>query len=309
MKPSTQTTMDINKFVILAGMSLLFVVYAYLNIGKLQYGAGHYREISHGAPAPLLTLRVAGETLAGFRLPSTGFFDATGQYQLNYRALDEASYQRLRQHFDETEVYWNGQAVKARKLEQKTFLALLLPRRKIYLVKDHDAKTIAALQWNENRRVQDVMRCSGKALCAQLRYGWTGGVGPLQGPFLDSDLMPQRRGMPRGRWGLGPATPFVIEARQATRARLSLLLLDTSPGQEVRIVGPGVDALAKGRVKTKLANIAGKRFYPKRYLAKIFLQPGRNEFRIDYGDWAAGRGKPAGQAAAYLIHLDISGEE
>jgi len=301
---NTAQPMDINKVTALAGMVLLFIIYAYLNADKFPDAAHTYYDLLNGRPAPELTLQANGETLAAFRLPSTGFFDAAGQRQLYFQRLDEASYQRLQQQIGQADIYLNGAPVKARRVAKGQFLALLLPRRKIYLVKEHDTKTIAALLWNENHRVRDVLNCQGEDLCNGIRLAWTGGIGPLQGPFLDTDLLPIRRGMPRGRWGIGPESTFIIEAHEPMRVKLSLLALDPSRNQEILLEGDTVTTLHKIKPKTQQLNIAGKRLYPKQYVAEVMLAPGRNEFRIEYGNWAR-PGRRSGEMAAYLVSLAI----
>ncbi|HHH35326.1 MAG TPA: hypothetical protein ENK48_00685 [Gammaproteobacteria bacterium] len=290
---------------VVAGL-VLFGVYLYLNAAKAPDAAQRLREIREGRPAPEVVLREGGEEVARFRLASTGFFDAEGARQLHFKRLDEVTFKLLQETLDQVSLTVDGESREYEGRVHKSFITLLLPRRKIFLVKEDGTRTIAALVWREKRLTPDVLRCQGKRLCPGLRLAWRGGVGPLEGPYLDTDLNPLRRGMPRGRWGLGPASSFVIESRQPARAMLRVVLLDPHREQRIRITGEGVVSQKRVKARNEMVVIGGKRLYPKKYLLEIRLKAGKNPFRIEYGDWQEQDGRRPGQRAVYLVNALVS---
>ena len=285
----------------------LFGVYLYLNSGKMTRAGAEYRAILAGRPAPELVLRESGEDVARFRLASTGFFDAEGVRQLHFQRLDEVTFKLLQETLGEAELMLDGAPLEFQGKAHKNFITLLLPRHKVFLVKEDGTRTIAALVWREKRNTPDVLRCRGKALCQGLRLAWAGGVGPLEGPYLDTDLNPLRRGMPRGRWGLGPASSFTIESARPTRALLRIALLDPSPRQAIRVTSKGIVRQQRVKAGKEVLDIAGKRLHLKKYLLEIALGAGRNEFHIEYGAWQGGSGRRPGQRAVYLLRAGVSG--
>lgn len=287
---------------ILAAMVLLFAVYVLFNLQKIAYINAEYGILFSGAPAPEMTLKVDGERLARFRIPSSGIFDAGGSRQIHFERLDGATFERLRQGFEDAEVYMNGARLDVRKGGGKEFLAVIFEDWKVYLVGEDDTKVIAGLLYNENRNARDVLFCRGDALCPEIRLAWTGGVSPLRGPFLDTDLLPQRRSMPRGRWGLGPASTFVIEAKEPRKVRIALAALDPSREQQIVLKGESISSMRKINPRRSRINIGGKTFYARQYVAELDLRAGTNEVRIEYSDYQQNNKRP-GDVSAYLINV------
>ncbi len=283
---------------------VLVGIYFYLNAGKVQRTRAVYDALLEGRPPAELVLRAQGEELVHAKLASTGFFDATGSRQLHFLPLPQEDFEHLREKTAGMEVLIDGERTEPRILTERRFVAVQLPRRLVYLVQEGDPRTIAALLWREKRNALGVLRCNlPDNRCAGLRMQWAAGVGPLEGPYLDTDIVPLRRGMPRGRWGVGPETRLAIETREATTIRLHLVLLDPSREQKILITSPGGEIQRILGKDPKPVRIAGKAFHVKEYLVQMRLEPGPHELHLGYGDWQSGERKPG--RAVYILQIAI----
>ena len=281
--------------------------YFYLNAGKLEKLRSEYTLFLSGSPAEEIILKRDGHELTRFRLASTGYFDFEGQRQLHFQILGKSKFDNLKGNLEETELIIGDNSADFDSASRTNFIAMQLPRKKIYLVREHgdSTRTISALLWQEKQRIRDVLRCQGKSLCNSLRFGWAGGVGPLEGPYLNTDLIPLRRGMPRGRWGLGPASIFIIESKAPANALLRIVSLDPIEKQSIQVTGKGVINQKRIKSETKILNIGGKRFYPKIYLVEIMLGEGRNRFSIEYSGWYSQEENGLNKRASYLVSVVV----
>lgn len=288
---------------ILAAMVLLFAVYVLFNLQKIAYINAEYGALLAGAPAPAVTLKLDGERLARFRLPSSGIFDAGGSRQIHFERLDDATFERLRKGFEAAEVYMNGARLDVRKGGGKEFLAVIFEDWKIYLVGEDDTKVIAGLLYNENRNARDVLFCRGDALCPEIRLAWTGGVSPLRGPFLDTDLLPQRRGMPRGRW-MGSNASFVIASETTREVTLLITALLPRGSEFVSVAGSSVQTQEVTAGQRRVI-VGGKTFLLGRLHADIDVQQGNNPVTIKVRSASSAR-NAKDNAQAYIVKAQIS---
>ena len=295
------------------GVMLLLMVgllglYFYLDRAMPEYAAANYHKIAAGSPALSVDLRVDDKTVATFRLPASDFFDATGKYQVNFHALDPARFRLLNARLKKLSVSLNGQPVTVKRIAGKQYLLFLLPQKKLYLTREGDTRTIAALAWTEEKHRKDIFACRGSRLCPNIRFAGGAGIGMLDGPYLDTEQAAKRRGMPRGRWAFGPQTTIDIQSKLDSRAILSITALGITKNQQLIFSGPVLKV--KNVEKTSRAvNVSGKLFYLKKYLAELHLRPGVNNLAIKYSNWMkATPGEPR-QLAAYMMHVNLMEEK
>jgi len=196
--------------VVLVLMVGLLGLYFYLDRAMPEYAAANYHKIAAGKAALSVNLQVDGKTVVAFRLPASDFFDATGKYQVNFHAVEHARFRLLNSRLEKVSVSLNGQPVTVKRTAGKQYLLFLLPQKKLYITREGDARTIAALAWTERKHRKDIFDCRGSRLCPNIRFAGGDGIGLLDGPYLDTEQAAKRRGMPRGRWAFGPQTTIDI---------------------------------------------------------------------------------------------------
>ena len=293
---------DVLRIAAVVLMAALAGTYFWLNAEKVSYALDQLRTLSGGRPANEITLSLDGRAAARFRFPESDLFDARSARQLNFHRLDEAAFDRLGAAAERVEVALNGARTAAPLQAARGFLHIELPGHRLHLLRGDDLRAMALLIDSHNRSRGDVLACAGE-ICQAVRLFGTSGIGPVDGPFLDTDLSPLRRGMPRGRWVYGPATRLDFRASMPARAWIEVEVLGLTPDQEIRFVGPvrKVTVTASGQEEVL---IGGLPFYLKRYVAEVEFQEGDNQISLQYSRYRAAV-RETERRAGYLTLLSI----
>jgi len=288
----------------LAAMAALVVVYGYLNWYKLDIGMVQKREIFGGDASKHLTLVLDNKPVLHFRLPSSDIADMDHERQVVFQPLYAGKLDVLRKHRAEVKVEFEGKVVPTKLADGGDYLMAMLPGRKLYLVAREDARTIAAIVWNERKKGRSFITCRGKTFCRNTHPGSVTGLGPIEGPYLQSDSEAARRGLPFGAWAYAPAVAFSLEAAQPAKALLVFRMLKVAPTQEVRVSGK-VKSIEMAEKKTSTVTAGGLKLYPDAVVVAVELDAGDNAFRMDFSQaLRAPQGVPA--KAAYITGIEMS---
>ena len=150
---------------------------------------------------------------------------------------------------------------------------------------------VARILFLERSHAKLVEQCFPVELCRSLKIvaaNW----GVAEGPFNDNELVPFRRGLPRGRWLFGPETKVTFQTDRSMKVAILVNLLETTSDQEVTFDGPGLQTKSL-RSSTTLAELGGKKYFPKSGILELQLKQGRNDLVIRFSKW----GLPAEQRA------------
>ena len=290
--------------VMLAAMVALVAVYGYLNWYKLYIGSIQYGEIFSGDATKPLTLILDNKPVLHFRLPSSDIADMSRERQVVFQPIYAGKLDVLRKHRDEVKFEFEGKVVPTRLVDGDKYLMALLPGRKLYLVAREDARTIAAIAWNERAKGRSFVKCRGKTFCRDTHPGSVVGLGPVAGPFLQNDIDATRRGLPFGAWAYAPTVAFSLEAKQPAKALLVFRMLKIAPTQQVRVTGK-VKSTDMAQKKSSAVLAGGLTLYPDAVVVAVELDAGDNAFRMDFSQaLRAAEGVPA--KAAYITSIEMS---
>ncbi len=283
------------------------------NTQRIIQSVDGWQQVFDGEPSAIWALGLDGKVLVSRALPPTGVFDGMSLHQVNVESVPVAIYERLRSHVDRVTQVYNNVAQTSRLVDSGKYLATQIADRRVYLVREGDARTTALIYRGERRSARDVVICKGKQLCSDMKFNLTRGWSEPMGPFLNSDRVPSRRGLPRGRWVEGPQTTFSIQAKRAMRVQVDLMLLRLAASQRVRIQGPVV---SQSLVMEGAPRRLGSRdMYPTRYRAIFSLKQGRNDFALKFSKWlpvakrfsrGLAPGKRNGGLAGYAVKMVVT---
>lgn len=283
-------------------MVVLTATYMFLNRWQAYQVAEDYRMIASGKPAPELTFLLDGEVITEHRAHATGIFDGAGQHQLSFYPAAPEVFETLKENRDKIDIRVDGRLVETPLRDRGDVLQVTWDERTLSIVRHDDIRSIAAniLFYRKNR--QDVIQCFGGQFCGMIRI--TANWGDLIGPFADDDLENLRRGLPRGRWGLGPATEINIQSNVATDAWIAVSYLKISRDQEVTF-GGAVQEVKPYAPDSYRKAYRGMDLVPAANLLRVTLQPGDNRVIINYSRWAQPGPRIQQKLAAYITGFKI----
>ena len=284
----------------LSAIVALVALYGYLNWYKLYFGVRQYGDIFGGDAAKHVTLILDNKPVLRFRLPSSDIADMNRERQVVFQPLYAGKLDVLRKHREEVKFQFEGKVVRTKLVDGGDYLMAMLPGRKLYLVAREDARTIAAIVWNERTKGRSLITCRGETFCRNTHPGAVKGLGPLEGPFLKNDYSPVRRGLPFGAWAFSPFA-FSLEAAQPAKALLVFRMLKVSPTQQVRVSGK-VKSTDMAQKKSSAVIAGGLTLYPDAVIVAVELDAGDNPFRMDFSE--ALRAPLA--KAAYITGIEMS---
>ncbi len=285
--------------VLLLGLGLMGG-YLWLNQSKALMAYAALELDRNGPASSTWALALDKQVLISRHLPPTGIFDGAGRHQINIEPIPAALYERIRAHRDRVTQVYDDKAQTSRLIAMKDFLVTQIADRRVYLVREQDARTIAGIVWNERRQIRDVVRCNDPALCRHLHIRLGPGWGELTGPYLITDILADRRGLPRGRWVDGPMSPLAIDAEIAGSAIIELKILRFAPTQKVMVNGHVLEPASTQRP----VRLAGRLLVPTHYRIPIEIMKGRNLLKIAFSNWLKTSPRPH---AGYVYGLSLAG--
>lgn len=270
-------------YAVISVQLILLGSFVYLNYAKIGYAVSQYRALSMGEPPPDVEIVLEGNTVIHRRLPSTGLFDATGAYQIDFLMLPGEKYDLLKTDAGKVQLRVDNQyAVYQINVYNKT-IHLSFGDRKLILLRGNDMESLARTLQAENKYRRDAISCSGKALCKQIRISVAGLAG-LGGPYLKSEENNLFRGLPKGRWGLGPAIKLKITSNITSTITIILDMLSPFKDQQISLEGPASE-ITDLDTRRYDAPYGAPVFYPLSKKVRTTLQPGDNEIVIRFSRW------------------------
>jgi len=288
-------------------MVLVFSIYFILNSYKFGEAGRQFSEILEGQTAQRVIVSVDGELVLEQRVAASEKFDVKGQRQINVVRITSEQFSRLSTAGSKIKVEIDGVSAQIKSTESGKWFVAELPKIKLFLVRQDALETLAGLYWQQQKNNKDVVECFGAKLCSAIRItsrDWRG----VEGPYLDTDLNKQRRGLPRGRWANGPDTVVKIESRRKAKIAVLINMYGAVADQNVGFSGGLNGTLLSRRavpVNSATVNLGGTTFYPKAALVEMQLSPGVNELIIKYTSWKKISLKNRFPVAAYLTGFKV----
>jgi len=288
-------------------MVLIFSIYFIFNSYKLGEAGRQFSEILEGEAAQRVLVSVDGELVLEQRMAASEKFDEKGQRQINVIRLTSEQFSRLSTAGSNIKVKMGGVFAQMKNVESGKWFVAETSKTKLFLIKQDALETLAGLYWQQQKKNKDVVECFGAKLCSAIRItsqDWRG----VEGPYLDTDLNKQRRGLPRGRWANGPDTVVKIESRRKAKIAVLINMYGVVADQNVGFSGELNGILLSKRavpVKSATVNLGGTVFYPKAALLEMQLSPGVNELIIKYTSWKKISSKNRFPVAAYLTGFKV----
>lgn len=284
------------------GLTML-AVYFWLNASKLDVFRQDWAQIDNGPPALEVRLTLSGEAVFRQRLQTSEIFDAAGNRQIYFVHLPKQLFARVRGNLVSASLEIDQQEAAVSETQNTSALLAVTAGQRIYLLEEGELKYMMTVIWNERLHAGSIVQCTTASLCKSVQIDsrdW----GPVQGPFLDTDILPERRGLPKGRWAKGPDTILRIRADSRRKVTMQINLLGVEAGQVLRFRGA---ASHVQKLDRDLAPVqaGGRELYPAIYLLELDLQPGDNFLDMSFSAWLQSGGQGAYPLAAYLFAIGL----
>lgn len=288
--------------VMIAGL-LLFGFYIYLNNNKIEMIPKNVESIENGETALEARLELSGEVVFQQRLKASEIFDAEGLRQIYFIHLPKSLFARTQAELESASVAIRQQKAAVTETKNPSALLAVTKDKRVYLLEEGELKYMMTVIWNERLRSGTIVHCTTPRLCKSLAVD-SGDWGPVQGPFLDTEYLPERRGLPKGRWAKGPETVLRIQSGSRQNVMMQINLLGVLPDQQVRFRGAATHVQKVGRDMPPVP-AAGRELYPAIYLLQLDLQPGANYLEMSFSTWLEPSAEGANSLAAYVVAIGM----
>jgi len=282
---------------------LLFALYIYLNINKIEDNSIKWINIRNGKPALAVRLVLSGEAVFQQRLKESEIFDAEGIRQIYFMHLPKDLFARTQAAPESASLEIQQQKATLAKTKNRSALLAVTEDKRVYLLEEGELKYMMTVIWNERLRAGTIVRCATPGLCKSLAVD-SGDWGPVQGPFLETEYVPERRGLPKGRWAKGPGTVLRVLSASRRKVMMQIDLLGVLADQQVRFRGAATHVQ---KVDTEMPPVTagGRALYPAIYLLQLDLQPGANYLEMSFSTWLEPTAEGANPLAAYVMAIGM----
>ncbi|MBI5450500.1 MAG: hypothetical protein HY940_03995 [Gammaproteobacteria bacterium] len=282
------------RWTVIVLMCALLIGYGFLNRGKMAALLENYAATTAGRSALDVRISSAAGLNKHIRLPESDVFDMRGSRRVSFLTLADAEYQQLAQQGD---ISVNGKKAAFKLGVDGSFYVAEYLDRLVVVTREGDTKTLAALLWKNRIATRDIIHCMDEKLCSNLKViaSW----GRLEGPYADSDIVQERRALPRGRWGVAPQTILRIQSKVSTQLLIQTEMLSLAPDNKVTYQG----SLLDGRhiaMRQKTLMMGGKILFPLADQFKVAVKPGNNDIIIRYS-----KADAIDQRAVYYLALTV----
>lgn len=285
---------------------LLLATYCFLNFNKLETTLTDWANISSGDSATRIQLSLSGESVFQKRLKASEIFDTAGKRQIHFIHLPKGLFARTQAELETAKLEIYHEEVTLSSTNDESALLAVTKDKRIYLLKEGELKYMMTVIWNEQRRSGTIVQCATPLLCDSLsitsKY-WS----PVQGPFLESELNPEYRGLPKGRWLMGPKTVLTIQSRKQQTVWMQIKLLGEFEDQELSFRGTAT-RVQKFDTDPEPVNAGGKLLYPAIYMLALDLKPGSNHLEISFSEWSKPVTPNDNPVGAYVTVISLKGQ-
>lgn len=282
---------------------LLMAVYFFMNQHKLETLSEDWADISAGEAAPGIQLMLADELVFQQQLKESEIFDKAGVRQIYFIHLPKSVFARTKADIKVASLAVDQQQIALSSTSNKSALLGVTADKRVYLLEEGELKYMMTVIWNERLRARTIIHCVTADLCNSISIS-SNDWGPMQGPFLDSDISPDRRGMPKGRWVRGPKASFDIQSGTQQKVLVQINLLSEFPDQELKLRGAATP-LQKVNADSDPLAAGGRSLYPAVYLVHLNLQPGANRLDMAFSKWSEPGSMGANPLAAYFTAIGL----
>lgn len=262
---------------------ILLATYLFLNLSKLTAIPTVWTDISSGNKALTTRLKLNGKAVFKKPLKSSEIFDKAGKRQIHFIHLPKDVFAQAHVEIETARLEVDHEDVPLTSTKDKTALTAITDNKRIYLLKEGELKYMMTVIWSEQLSSGRIVQCVTPALCKSLSISskfWS----PVQGPFLETEFNPDFRGLPKGRWALGPKTVFTIQSARQQKVWMQMNLLGVFEEQELSFLGSAT-RVQKFDSDSVPLNAGGKTLYPAIYVLSLDLKPGSNYLEMTFSDW------------------------
>lgn len=291
------------KLAVMIASILLLAVYIYFNINKIYSIPREWISIGSGKTALDVQLELSGEVVFQQRLKESEIFDVEGVRQIYFIHLPKGLFSRTHAGLESASLTIQQQKTTLTETKNPSALLAVTADKRVYLLEEGELKYMMTVIWNERLRSGTIVRCTTPRLCKTLAVD-SSDWGPVQGPFLDSEFVPERRGLPKGRWAKGPATVLQIQSGARQKVMMQINLLGVLADQQLRFRGAATHVQKVDR-DTPPLTAAGRELYPAIYLLELDLKPGINYLEMSFSTWLEPVGQGANPLAAYVVAIGL----
>ena len=282
---------------------LLMAAYFFMNLHKLEILSDNWADIGTGEAALPIQLMLAGKPVHRQRLKESEIFDSAGVRQIYFVHLPKDVFVRMQEELKEASLVIDQENIAVTSTSNKSALLAVTADKRVYFLEEGELKYMMTVIWNERLRAGKFIHCVTRRLCDSIRItsqNW----GPMRGPFLDSDISPGRRGMPKGRWVMGPTAAFNIQSGKQQKIWVKINLLSEFPDQQLSLRG-AASPLQKVNEDSVTLEAGGRTLYPGIYVVPLNLQPGTNRLELAFSKWSEPGGKDANPLAVYFTAIGL----
>ena len=122
---------------------------------------------------------------------------------------------------------------------------------------------------------------------------------------LNTDISPDRRGLPKGHWLFGPDTELQLSSESPQTVQVLVYLMSTVPRQQIRFESEAIVRVDEFDLP-KTAQIAGRMLlFPRTFLLEVQLEQGQNPINVAFSGALLPTMQRPAALAAYLTRVRI----
>lgn len=291
------------KWVVMGAALISMAMFLLKNGQKVTNLATQWTDIRSGSVAPVASIILADETIYQQRLKTSDIFDATGVRQLIIMPVPRDIFGEIEAVVKTARLVINQQDIPLSSLTNHSALLAITKDRKIYLVSNDTLKPMMTIIWNEQRQLKNLVQCTSQELCNSVNissHDW----GPVEGPYSDTDISADRRGLPRGRWVRGPKTLLSIQSKTQQKVSLQINMLAVHQDQKIRFRGAANEVRKVNTTPTSMT-LGDKTLYLAVYIVLLDLQSGNNSLELNYSVWNKAATEGSNPLAAYITTIGL----
>lgn len=288
-------------YMVFTMLFLLMSGYVYLNYWKVNIVTNNYHLISDGNSAIVVNIYdESNMPLSSKHLPESDIFDSSGNKHISIITMEKSLFSQLKESKQpHVEINNIKSDLNLARISQEPFFIAEFKNRSLFIVPKKSPQVVAHIMWKYNKS-KDIISCTPH-LCKNIRLSKASWA-DLQGPFLETDIVDERRGLPRGRWAFGPATPMRIQSRISADIFITIDMLTFIPDLKLKYSGNITAAKSNSGSARKIGMYT---MYPRTLTLKVSLQPGNNDIKLNYSKWE-NTGTPRPGRSVYFTSLSFN---
>ena len=292
------------RIITLSIMLVLMAVYFYLNAGKLEILKIASDRIVNGPTVRPVSVRMGKVLVYAGSLPSSDIHDSRGEKQINFLQLTDELLAMVKTTGRRLVVSLGEESAPALPYGNQGLLIAEFSDRTIRVFAESNSNAIIHSIYQDRLQSRDIVECLDQAACTTVKLQsdqWN----EITGPYLNTDINPDRRGLPKGRWLFGPSTELQLHSESEQTVQLLIYLFSTLPQQQVRFEGEAVVKTNEFQMSA-LAQVAGRmHLFPRAFMLELQLEQGKNPINVVFSSALQPTQRRTLPLAAYLTRVRI----